>query len=195
MGEDAAALLGSLLIARLWQAVQRRTRLALSDRRPVFCAIDEFQDYVNLPTPIPDVLAQARALGLGLTLAHQHLGQLDHEVQEAVLANCRSRIIFQTSSSDARRLAREMQPYVRPEDLQGLRQHEILATLSAHGRTTPSASGLTRPAPESHGRSDEIRHQSRQRFGRDQAEVEAEIRLRHDQPVASGQLQRRRRSA
>jgi len=195
MGEDAAALLGSLLIARLWQAVQRRTRLALSARPPVFCAIDEFQDYVNLPTPVPDVLAQARALGLGLTLAHQHLGQLDHEVQEAVLANCRSRVIFQTASSDARRLAREMQPYVRPDDLQGLRRHEILATLSAHGRTTPPASGLTRPAPESHGRGGEIRQQSRQRFGRDQSEVEAEIRLRHDRPVASGQLQRRRRSA
>jgi len=34
----------------------------------VLCYIDEFQDYLHLPTDLADVLAQARGLGLGLVL-------------------------------------------------------------------------------------------------------------------------------
>ena len=53
------------------------------------------------PTGVETMLAQARGLGLGLTLAHQHLGQLPASVREAVLANARSRVIFQVAAGDA----------------------------------------------------------------------------------------------
>ena len=41
------------------------------------------------------VLAEARGLGLGLTLAHQHIDQLTPEAARAVLANARSKVLFQ----------------------------------------------------------------------------------------------------
>ena len=193
LGEDAAALLGSLLIARLWQAVQRRASQPKDSRRPVFCYIDEFQDYVALPTPIPDLLAQARALGLGLTLAHQNLGQLGTDVREAVLANARSRVIFQPSASDARRLALEVAPRLGAQDLQGLGAHEVVLTLSVGSRVAPPATGITRIAPPASSDGEAIRELSRQQYGRDQAEIEAEMRRRHAQPTGDGPVGRQRR--
>ncbi len=194
LGEDAAALLGSLLIARLWQAVQRRARMPKESRRPVFLFVDEFQDYVALPTPIPDLLAQARALGLGLTLAHQNLGQLTPEVREAVLANARSRVIFQPSASDARRLAQEVAPYLGAKDLQGLGAHEVVVTLSVGSRAAPPATGITRLAPPTTSDGAAIRERSRQRYGRDRADIEADMRRRHERPAGDGPIGRQRRS-
>jgi DNA polymerase III delta prime subunit len=194
LGEDAAALLGSMLIARLWQAVQRRAGLVQSDRHPVFCYIDEFQDYIALPTPIPDLLAQARALGLGLTLAHQNLDQLSREVREAVLANARSRVIFQPSASDARRLARELEPHLAARDLQALGAFEAVVTLSTGSRVAPPATGITRGAPPTTSDGDAIRAGSRLRYGRDRADIETEMRRRHERPAGSGPLGRQRRT-
>lgn len=194
LGEDAAALLGSLLIARLWQAVQRRAGLPQSARYPVFCYIDEFQDYIALPTPIPDLLAQARALGLGLILAHQNLDQLSREVREAVLANARSRVIFQPSASDARRLAQELAPHLVARDLQSLGAYEAVVTLSTGSRVAPPATGITREAPPVTSDGDAIRAGSRLRYGRDRAEIEAEMRRRHERPAGSGPLGRQRRT-
>src|SRR5262249_32676172 len=95
LGEEAAALVGSILVARVWTAVLRRSALAGHLRPTTFFYIDEFQDYLNLSSGIADILAQARGLGLSLNLAHQHLGQLPTAIREAVLANARSRVLFQ----------------------------------------------------------------------------------------------------
>ena len=132
----AAALLGSLIVTRLWQAVQARAALPAIDRPATFAYIDEFQDYLHLPTGVEAMLAQARSLGLGLTLAHQHLGQLSASVREAVLANARSRVIFQVAASDANTLVRELAP-LSAADLQGLGRFEVVARLSAGGQTAP----------------------------------------------------------
>jgi hypothetical protein len=195
LGEDAAALVGSVLIARLWQTVQRRATLPRSARTPVFCYIDEFQDFLNLPTPMPDLLAQARALGFGLTLANQNLSQLTPEVREAVLANARSRVIFQPSAADARRLAQEVAPRLTAQDLQGLGAHEVVATLAIGSRVAPPATGVTRPAPPVISDGAAIRKRSRQRYGRDRDEVETEMRARHDRQRGAGPVGRQRRSA
>jgi hypothetical protein len=194
LGEDAAALLGALVIARLWQAVQRRAQLVPDARRPVFCFIDEFQDFLALPIPIPELMAQARSLKFGLTLAHQNLAQLNREIQESVLANARSRVIWQPSASDATRLAREVAP-LTAQDLQGLGAHQVVVTLSTGGSVPPPATGRTRPAPPITSDAQAIKEHSRQLYGRDRAEVEAEMRRRHDRPAGSGPVGRKRRSS
>ena len=76
IGEEAAALLGSLLMARLSQAVYARAGLPAASRAPAFIYADEFQHVVAMPTDLGNLLAQARGLGVGFILAHQHLGQL-----------------------------------------------------------------------------------------------------------------------
>jgi hypothetical protein len=193
LGEDAAALLGSFVLQKLWAAIQRRIRLPMSERHPAFVYIDEFQ-MASLASPLPDVLAQSRSMGVGLTLAHQHLGQLDRETREAVLANCRSRIIFQTSAADAKALAPFVAPHLSAQDLQGLGAFEIAATLAGEGAALPPVTGRTRPAPPPLGHGAELRRRSREHYGQDAAEIDAELRRRQAEMSGSGPVGRQRRS-
>jgi len=194
LGGDAAGLLGAVVMAKLSQAVMRRASLPRSERRPVFLYVDEAQMLGSLPTPLPDLLATARAMGLSVTLAHQTLSQFDPELREAVLGTARSRLIFQTAASDAGRLARELTPYLGPEDLRGLGAFEVVATLATGSRVAPPVTGRTRPLPPPTGQAAAIREQSRQRWGRDRETVEAELRRRQERPAGSGAVGRRRRS-
>ncbi|MCM3920625.1 type IV secretion system DNA-binding domain-containing protein [Frankia sp. AiPs1] len=191
LGEEAAALVGSLVVARVWQAVQARSTIP-ADRRPTtFMYIDEFQDYLNLPMGVADVLAQARGLGMGLTLAHQHLGQLPNDLREAILANARSRVIFQAASADAGRLAKELSPHLGASDLQGLGAYEVVVSLSAGARVAPPATGMTMPPSTASGQAAAVRAASRERWGRDRDEVEAAIRARHEGRRPTGRVGRR----
>lgn len=193
LGEETAALLGALLLSRLWQAVQGRVSLPTNQRRPVMAYLDEFQDYLALPTNLATVLAQARALGLGLTLAHQHLGQLPREVRTAVLANARSKVIFATSADDARTLAREFAPHLAAEDLQGLGPYEVALSIAVAGQVAPPATGVTYPPGGPTGQAAAARAYSQARYGTPAVEVEAAIRARHAVGVASGPIGRTRR--
>jgi hypothetical protein len=179
LGEEAAALLGSLMVTRLWQVVQARAALPAEDRPVTFAYIDEFQDYLHLPMGLEAMLTQARGLGLGLTLAHQHLGQLPASVRDAVLANARNRIIFQVAAGDAQTLARELAPDVKTTDLQNLGRFEVVARLLAGGQVMRPVTGRTLPAPEPTDVARAARQQSRARYGMDRAEVEAAINAQH----------------
>jgi hypothetical protein len=140
LGADAAHLLGALLVGRLWQAIRSRR-----NRHTASVYIDEFQDVLHLPTDLADVLAQARSFGVGLTLAHQHLGQLGPDIRSAVLANARSRVVFQSGSEDARVLARVLGGGLTLEDLAGLPAFEAYAQLYAADATQPPLSLATEP--------------------------------------------------
>jgi hypothetical protein len=180
LGDDASALIGSLLVARLWEAVQRRAGLPQTERPPVYAYIDEAQDFLALPTDIGDVLAQARGLGLGLTLAHQHLGQLPTDLRLAVLANARSRVLFQAAAADARLLAREYTPYLEATDLQGLGPREVVVTVSVGARVAPPVTGVTFPPSDPAGFGQAALQHSRERYGVARADIDAALRARHD---------------
>jgi Type IV secretion-system coupling protein DNA-binding domain len=176
IGPEASALLGSLFVAELWQAVLGRAAVAPEKRHPVVVYADEFQDYVHLPTDMADALAQARGLGVGLTLAHQHLAQLPANVRAAVLANARSGVCFQLSADDASVFAKFAGDKLKPVDFQRLRRFEAYAQLVIGGEVTDFASLRTLPLPASTSDPAIIRELSRRRYGRSLDEVEAEIR-------------------
>jgi hypothetical protein len=193
LGEESAALLGSLVVTRLWQAVQARAGLAPSERPVTFAYIDEFQDYLHLPMGVEAMLTQARALGLGLTLAHQHLGQLPASIREAVLANARNRIIFQVAASDGQVLARELAPDVKATDLQNLGRFEVVARLSAGGQLTRPVTGTTLAPAAPTGQAAIARMLSRGRYGVDRAVVEGAIQARYEGRNDEGPLGHSRR--
>jgi Type IV secretory system Conjugative DNA transfer len=195
LGPEAASLLGSLVVARLWQAIQARSAVAPERRHPVMVYIDEVQDFLHLPTDIGDALAQARGLGVGFTLAHQFLGQLSPELRSGVLANARSRICFQLAHEDAVVMSKG-HPELEPADLTALGQYEIYASLFSGGQVTPYASGITKPLGEATADVESIRAASRQRYGRPLDEIEASF-AELLQPAAGdlGATGRRRRAA
>jgi hypothetical protein len=195
LGEDAARLLGSAVLAQLWQAVQARAPLPASQRQPAFCFVDEFQDYVGIPTSFADLLAQARGYGFSLTLAHQSItAQLPRKLREAVLVNARSRVVFQTSHADAAILAKEFGPDVSPDDLGALGAFEAVAQVASGSRVSPPVTIRTAPAPPAFSEADRIRSLSRRRYGRPVKEVERELRARAEREPVLATVKRRRRS-
>ena len=182
IGEDAAALLGSLVLTCLWQALQGRAGLAPAERPRTYVYLDEFQDYLTSRLSLADALAQARGYGIGFTLAHQFVGQLPAEIRQAVLSTVASKVAFQCGADDARTLAREFAPFVEPEDLQGLPAFTAYAQLSVDTAVLPPASLTTLPPSRPTSDAAEIRDESRRRYGTPVADVENAIRSRRETP-------------
>jgi TraM recognition site of TraD and TraG len=174
LGPESAALLGSLVISQLWQAVLGRAKVIPERRHPVFVYVDEFQDYLHLPVDLADALAQARGLGVGFTLAHQYLHQLEPRMRSAVLANAQSRVAFRLPSEDARAVAADS-PQLAAEDFQTLGAFEAYAQLVARDAVQPWCSLRTLPAPPPFSNPATVRATSRRAYGVDRADIEAEL--------------------
>jgi Type IV secretion-system coupling protein DNA-binding domain len=197
LGPETAQLFGALVFNQLWQATQGRTAVPAERRHPVMVYLDEFQDYLRLPTDLADVLAQSRGLGVGLTLAHQHLGQLTPDVRSAVLANAGSRICFRLNHDDATVLARGSR-IPSPEDFAGLGHYQAYVSLLAGGERTPYASAGTRPPQDALRPAADVRRHSAASFGQDGGLVEASLRALVSgaaEPVSPGTIGRKPRGS
>jgi hypothetical protein len=195
LGPESASLLGSLVVAQLWQVTQERAGIPAERRHPVMVYIDEVQDYLHLPTDLGDALAQARGLGVGFTLAHQFLGQLPAAMRGAVVSNARSKVCFQLAQEDAVQLAKG-HPELTPEDFTALGQYQVYASLFARGAVTPYASGITLPPSRPSSDPARIKRLSRERYGRPLDEIEAGFaELLNSHAQSNGDVGRRRRSS
>jgi hypothetical protein len=165
LGEDAARLFGSLLLAHTWQAITPRARLPEADRRDAAAYVDEAHNFLNLPGSISDLLAEARAYRFSLVIAHQHLSQLPRDLRDAVSADARNKIYFTTSPEDAADLARHVAPLLTPHDLSHLGSYQAAGRIVTGNEQTSAFTFRTRPLPEEvPGRQEAIRAASRQRF-------------------------------
>ncbi len=181
LGEDAADLVGSVLLHRAWQAVQQLGPLAHSDRPPFLCLVDECHRFCHLPQGMASALAQARGYGLGFVLAHQHLAQVaDHGLLEAIDANCQTKICFALQAADARRMAPHFEPRLHASDLQHLGSYTIACRVLHDGRELPAATAATLPPPDPTpgDTAGSIRQRAHDRASDRQA-VEASIRERY----------------
>lgn len=71
MGKEACELFGRFFISLLVQATQQR-----KSTKPVYCYIDECQDYIARDDNVADLLDKARKQHVGLILAHQRLANI-----------------------------------------------------------------------------------------------------------------------
>lgn len=170
LGEDTARLLGSLVLAKTWQAVQARARRPDADRPDCAVYVDECQNFLTLPHGLDDMLAEARSYRAALILAHQNLTQLPQELRDSIAANARNKLVFTVSPSDARHLERHMTPQLSAHDLANLRAFQAAARLIDHGTLTSAFTLRTRPLPPPiPGRERAVRKASRERYGRKHA--------------------------
>lgn len=183
LGAETAGLLGTVLLAALWQAILGRVRLPPAERHPVYIHIDEAQSVLKLPVDLADMLAQARGMGVGFTLAHQHLGQIDDkQVKSALLGTVRSQIVFQAMREDAATLAPAYAPRLTADDLMGLARYEFAMRPLVDGQTLAPLTGTTLPLPPSIRDGAALAETSRQQHGRPRAEIEAALKARGRAP-------------
>jgi hypothetical protein len=144
---DAADLIGSVLIYRLWQAAQR---LGPDEARPPFlCLVDEAHRFCRLPGGLAQALAEARGYRLGFLLAHQHLAQLgDSDLTEAVHAHTQTKLCFSLPPLDAHRMQGHFAPRLDQDQLMRLGRYRIACRVAHDGRQLPAATATTQPLPE-----------------------------------------------
>lgn len=147
IGEDTSSLLGSLVLAQVWDAVLSRARQREADRHDTSVVLDEAQNFLTLPYGLNDMLAEARAYRAGLVIAHQDLAQLPRELREAVSANARSKVYFDVSPEDARDLRRHVHPELTEHDLSHLARFQAAARLVTNGELAPAFTLRTQPLP------------------------------------------------
>ncbi len=175
LGEDAAALLGAVLVAGIQLAAYARADQPEHKRRPFLLVVDEFPSFTT--ESFGELLSEARKYGLALVLAHQHLAQLDDRLRASVLGNVGTTIMFRVGGEDAQTLVSDFGPEFSAEDLTRLGRFEVALRLAVEGQTTRPFSALTLPPDATVvGHSGVIRAASAERYGRPVLEVDRVIR-------------------
>ncbi|WP_433233732.1 type IV secretory system conjugative DNA transfer family protein [Micromonospora sp. CA-248260] len=145
LGEDTSRLLGSLILAQVWQAATARAATASDRRRDATLIIDEAQNFLTLANSLDTMLAEARKYRLSLVLAHQDLAQFPRDLLAAASANARNKVYFTVAPEDAKVLSRHTMPELGEHDLAHLDAYTAAARLVVDGRQTPAFTMKTRP--------------------------------------------------
>ncbi len=163
MGEDASAFLGAVLVGGFQMAAYSRADTPEGNRRPFALYVDEFPSMVT--DSFAGLLSEGRKYGLALVLAHQHVDQLEQQLQSAVLGNAGTIVAFRMGARDAERLGPEFTPEFAPGDLTRLGRHQVALRLSIQGVTSVPFSAVTLP-PRSgcRARADIMRAVARERY-------------------------------
>lgn len=172
-GGETSRLIGSLIIGLTWTLALSRAGIPAEKRHIVSIFIDELQDYLSLPTDLSDALAQARGLGVGLTLAHQYRDQLPINIRSGIDANARNKIVFGLNSRDAKDMA-AMAPELAMEDFMALPRYQIYASFQSGGRSTGWIQGKTLPPPPALQNAADLKARSQSTYGIPAEQIEEE---------------------
>jgi len=176
IGEDASALLGSMMVTKIQLAAMSRVDIPEEQRRDFYLYVDEFQNFAT--ESFANILSEARKYRLNLIIAHQYIEQLGEVVQPAVFGNVGSMICFRVGAADAEFLENEFAPNILPEDLVNLPKYQFYLKLMIDGVSSEpfSAKGLPPVYSESLGNEEKVIRASRERYAKPKDMVEDKIR-------------------
>lgn len=187
VGEVNAALLGSMLVTKIYLAAMSRADVpatVLAELPNFYFYVDEFQNFAN--ESFADILSEARKYKLNLLIAHQYVEQMEEEVRNAVFGNVGTTVAFRVGPFDAEVLETIFTPQFTATDVVNLGFAQIYLTLMIDGVGSPPFSATTMapfdPPPSSWVI--EILAMSRKQFTKPRAEIEETIRVwREADPV------------
>jgi hypothetical protein len=129
LGTQVRGVLGSFMVALSRQEALHRSRIPEQERFESHMYCDEAHHF--LTDAIEDVLAEARKYNIGMTLAHQWIGQFGHS-KAAALSNVGSTLIFNVDRNDAQHLTKDLLGKVTLDDLAGLPDYHAIARVQQH---------------------------------------------------------------
>lgn len=190
-GEMNSKLLGLIIVSKIQVAALRRQKKLTSGQAPrdFFLYIDEFQNYVT--DSIESILSEARKYRLGLTIAHQYIGQIDTSGQkggglnlkDAVFGNVGTMMCYKIGAQDSEYMAKEMAPVFSDQDLINIDAFKSVIKLAIDGKPSrPFSMNVFKPWLEK-GDDDvakAVKQISRLTHGRSKKFVEKEIYTRLD---------------
>lgn len=171
IGEQAANLLGSLLVSHLQLIAMERGALSAEERVPFFVHVDEFQTFSS--DAFASLLSEARKFATHFCLANQYTDQLSNAVRAAVIGNAGTLVVFRVGSHDAELLA----PEFRPMDPAGLADQEPFTAWLRRGVGRDRIFAEPK-LYDPRGTGAIIREQSWQRFGRSRGAIERQRQMK-----------------
>jgi hypothetical protein len=141
LGAENSALLGSLIIWKIYEAAMSRADQAVDARQDFYVYIDEFQNFAT--SSFGEILSESRKYRLCLTFANQFLGQLPGGVSDTVFGNVGNIISFRVGAEDAGSVANELKPRVSAEDLINLGLRQFYTKIGVDGEVQEAFSGVT----------------------------------------------------
>lgn len=143
IGDDIAALLGSLLVSKIGLAGLTRSDVPEAERRDFYVYLDEFHSFTTLS--IVNMLSELRKYRVNLILAHQHLSQLHDDVRDAIFGNIGTTIAFRVGVAEAQIFAEEFGPELAVPDIVNLPNYQMHVRLMVNSRLSRPFSGITLP--------------------------------------------------
>ena len=143
IGEDASALLGSMLLTSIQSAALFRASYEPHKRIPFYLYVDEIHSFITLS--FADILAESRKYGLSVFLTHQYIEQLHEKIRSAIFGNVGTLISFRIGATDAEYLAKEFHPVFNEDDLINLPRYSMYLKLMIDGTTSKPFSAYTMP--------------------------------------------------
>jgi len=147
VGEDNAAILGSMMVTKIQLATMSRADIPESQRRPFYLYVDEFQNFATDSFAV--ILSEARKYGLCLTVANQYIAQMEETVRSAVFGNVGSIISFRVSPDDSSFLQKYFEPQFMAQDIIQMQNRSFIATMIIDGEKMPAFSAIALVMPKS----------------------------------------------
>jgi len=172
LGEDMTNLFGSLLVCAIQQEALKRAAIPEEQREDFHLYIDEFQNFTT--DAFDSIVSEARKYRLSLIIAHQYLDQLSGKVRKAILGNVGNLVMFTLGGADAEMLSIETQPF-NAQTLREQARGDMLIRYVKDGisREPERLAGIVMQLRT--GSRTSVINNSRTRFGKPRAKIEAKI--------------------
>ncbi len=182
IGEENSNFLGLVLVPKILAAAMSRSNMPEEQRRPFYLYVDEFQNFAT--DTFATILSEARKYKLNLIVANQFIGQMSEDIKNAIFGNVGTVVAYRVGVPDANFLQHEFAPVFSEADLVNIEARHVYVKTQVKGEPVPPFSmdvsidmtawnGMRKPQI-----AQAIKELSRLNFGRDVAEVEAEIAQR-----------------
>jgi hypothetical protein len=178
LGDINANLIGLVLVGKIQMAALSRVDMFGKPMNDFYLYIDEFQNVTT--DSIASILSEARKYRLSLNIAHQYITQLEDNIKNAVFGNVGSMAVFRVGTEDATFLEPKFKPQFTASDITKLDNYNAYISMLVNGQPTKPFN-LRTIAPEKGNPEivDSLKELSYVKYGRDRAEVEAEIMTRY----------------
>ncbi len=178
LGDINANLIGLVLVGKIQMAALSRVDMFGQPMNDFYLYIDEFQNVTT--DSISSILSEARKYRLSLNIAHQYITQLEENIKNAVFGNVGSMAVFRVGTEDANFLEQKFKPIFNAQDITKLDNYNAYISMLVNGQPTKPFNLRTLPPDEGNpGIVDSLKELSYVKYGRDRAEVEAEIMGRY----------------
>jgi hypothetical protein len=175
LGEENTALLGSMMVTKIYQSALARADIPEKDRVPFYLYVDEFQNFAT--DSFSNILSESRKYKLSLSIAHQYVSQLSDVIKKTVFGNVGTIVSFRLGPEDAALLEQEFEPKFKAADITNLGVQEIYLKMSIDDEVKDAFSARTLTVPEpAHNLKDSIVKLTREKYCKDRGAAEGEIK-------------------